>query len=255
MHFKIALCIFFLGSQLTAHAQSPSAKLNLIVVEGEGAINNISHRVAREPIIQVEDENRKPVAGAAVTFILPDGGASGVFLDGSRSLITVTDESGRAVARGLQTNRLAGKFQIRVTASFQGQVGSAVIHQVNAMAAAAGAAGGAAGAGQERAALPAGWQRQRESAKSSRLLLSSLAPRSEVGWRPLRKVGAGVRPPPQCQGHPSPPSLCPARSSWVRPSEVSHATQGACFPCFRNMLRRTSFRAGFHRRAGSRAGI
>lgn len=147
MYSKIAVCISFLGLQLTAHDQASSAKLNLIVVEGEGAINNLSQRVAREPIVQVEDENRKPVAGAAVTFILPDGGASGVFLDGSRTLITVTDQSGRAIARGLQANRLAGKFQIRVSASFQGQVGSTVIQQVNAIAAAAGAAGGAAGAG------------------------------------------------------------------------------------------------------------
>ena len=42
--------------------------LNLIVVEGEGAINNIRQRTARETIVQVEDENRKPVADAVVVF-------------------------------------------------------------------------------------------------------------------------------------------------------------------------------------------
>ena len=48
------------------------AKLNLVIVEGEGAINNVRQRTAREPIVQVEDENHKPVAGAVVVFLLPN---------------------------------------------------------------------------------------------------------------------------------------------------------------------------------------
>ena len=32
-----------------------------LCVEGDGAINNIRQRTAREPIVQVEDENHKPV--------------------------------------------------------------------------------------------------------------------------------------------------------------------------------------------------
>src|SRR5690348_13602149 len=38
-----------------AAAQDAPAKLNLVIVEGEGAINNIRQRTAREPIVQVED--------------------------------------------------------------------------------------------------------------------------------------------------------------------------------------------------------
>lgn len=139
----VASLLFF---PLCSLCQPAPAKLNLMIVEGEGAINNISQRIAREPIIQVEDENRKPVSGAVVTFLLPENGASGVFLDGSKTLVTITDESGRAAASGLRANKLAGKFQIRVTASFQGAVGNTVINQVNALVAAA-AAGGAVGAG------------------------------------------------------------------------------------------------------------
>lgn len=48
--------------------------LNLVVLEGEGATNNIRQRTAREPIVQVEDENHKPVAGAIVVFTLPSNG-------------------------------------------------------------------------------------------------------------------------------------------------------------------------------------
>lgn len=131
---------------LIATAQTPS-KLNLVIVEGEGAINNIRQRVSREPIVQVEDENRRPVAGASVVFLLPNNGASGVFTDGSRMLTTVTDQNGRAVMRGFQPNNSPGQMQIRVTASHQGQTATATITQTNALAAAAAGAGAGAAAG------------------------------------------------------------------------------------------------------------
>ena len=62
-----------------APAPAP-AKLNIVIVEGEGAINNIRQRTAREPIVQVEDENHRPVAGAAVLFLLPENGPGGASL-------------------------------------------------------------------------------------------------------------------------------------------------------------------------------
>jgi hypothetical protein len=40
-------------------------KLNIVVLEGDGAINNIRRRTAREPVIQAVDENRKPVLDAS----------------------------------------------------------------------------------------------------------------------------------------------------------------------------------------------
>src|SRR6202166_2443991 len=92
-----------------APAQAPAApKLNLVIVEGDGAINNVRQRTAREPIVQVEDENHKPVAGAAVVFLLPDHGATGVFANGSRTLTVMTDSQGRAVAHGFHPNHVQG---------------------------------------------------------------------------------------------------------------------------------------------------
>src|ERR1700683_1413663 len=79
-------------------AQAPAHTLNLVIVEGDGVINNIRQRTAREPIVQVEDENHKPVAGAAVLFLLPEHGAGGTFADGSHSLTVTTNSAGRASA-------------------------------------------------------------------------------------------------------------------------------------------------------------
>lgn len=123
--------------------QTPAApqKLNLVIVEGEGAVNNVRQRVAREPIVQVEDENRRPVAGAAVTFLLPNQGAGATFANGARSLTVLTDNQGRAVARGLQPNNVNGQFQIRVNASHQGQTASTAINMTNSVVAGAVAGG------------------------------------------------------------------------------------------------------------------
>ena len=115
-----------------ARAQPAPAKLNIVIVGGEGAINNIRQRTAREPIVQVEDENHRPVAGAAVLFLLPDSGPSGLFEGGGRTIEVKTDSAGRAIGRGFKVNKVEGKFQIQVQATYEGVTASAMIAQVNA---------------------------------------------------------------------------------------------------------------------------
>ena len=128
---------------------APGQSLQIVVVEGEGAINNVRSRVNREPIVRVEDQNHKPVAGAAVVFFLPNEGPGGTFLNGTSSLTTTTDARGRAIARGAQFNQQAGTMQIRVAASYAGQTASAVISQSNVVgpvvSGGGGGGGGAAG--------------------------------------------------------------------------------------------------------------
>ncbi len=124
-------------------AQEAPHQLNLVIVEGEGAINNIRQRTAREPIVQVEDENHKPVAGAVVVFALPSQGAGGTFTGGAQTLTVITDNQGRAVAAGLRPNGVEGQFQIHVTASHRGSTANTTIGMTNAAAAGAGAAAGA----------------------------------------------------------------------------------------------------------------
>lgn len=128
-----------------AAAQDAPGKLSLVVIDGEGAINNIKQRTAREPVVQVEDENHRPIAGAAVVFTLPSQGATGTFPGGGHSLTVMSDDQGRAIARGLRPNNVQGQYQIRVTASKNGQSANANINQSNALV--AGAAGAAAAGG------------------------------------------------------------------------------------------------------------
>ena len=117
-----SLCIglSFLIAFPPLHAQTLPTELNIVVVEGEGAINNVRQRVARAPVVRVEDQNHKPIAGAAVVFTLPTEGATGEFSNGAKSLTMITDNQGTAVAQGLRLNQLAGKMPIHVNVSYRG---------------------------------------------------------------------------------------------------------------------------------------
>ena len=128
-----------------AQAQDAAPRLNIVIVEGDGAINNIRQRTAREPIIQVEDENHKPIAGAAVVFTLPGQGAGGSFAGGAHTLSVVTDNQGRAIARGFHPNNVQGQYQIHITASNGGQSANANISQTNTLVTAGTATTAAAG--------------------------------------------------------------------------------------------------------------
>lgn len=116
---------------LVAAQAGANAKLKIVILEGEGAINNARQRTARDPVVEVRDENDRPIAGAVVTFALPDRGASGAFANGAKSVTVTTNAQGQATATGLQANNAAGEFQIHVTASHEGQTASTTISQTN----------------------------------------------------------------------------------------------------------------------------
>ena len=115
--------------------------LHITILDGEDSLNNIRERTAREPIVQVEDENHKPVAGALLIFSIQNGGtgASGTF-NGLSTLSVTTDSEGKAIAHGLKPNATSGSYTIGVTATFGALVATAIIHQSNI----AGAGGGGA---------------------------------------------------------------------------------------------------------------
>ena len=129
----LALAAACHGAQLPP---SPPIGLKITVVEGDGAINNITEGRARDPVVRVTDDDNRPLTGAAVTFLLPDLGAGGSFPTGASVTVTTGDD-GLATARGLRPNNVAGQFQIRVTASYRALVARASITQTNAAPASA----------------------------------------------------------------------------------------------------------------------
>ncbi len=150
---------FFASAQLfPAHlcaqetAAGQSSELKIVIIEGEGGVNNIKKGTATMPVVEVRDRNDKPVAGAVVVFMLPGSGPSGTFANGSKLFTAVTDSNGR-VAATLRPNNVPGQFKIDVSASHQGKTAKATINQTNAVV---GAAAGAAGISALKIALIAG---------------------------------------------------------------------------------------------------
>jgi hypothetical protein len=135
MNRLLALTIaLVLSGQTVVDAQAPPPpQLQITILDGEGALNNIKQQTAREPIVQVEDENHKPIAGALVIFALPQSGPGGTFAGGSTVFNGVSDVNGHAIATGLTPNNIAGKYQIQVTAKYHNLTAHSSINQSNFM--------------------------------------------------------------------------------------------------------------------------
>jgi hypothetical protein len=129
----LVLTLALSGQTLLQAEAPPAPQLQITILDGEGALNNIKQQTAREPIVQVEDENHRPVAGALVIFSLPQSGASGTFAGGSTEFDAVTDAAGHATATGLTPNKVIGKYQIQVDAKYHGLTAHTTINQSNYM--------------------------------------------------------------------------------------------------------------------------
>lgn len=131
--------LLLLWTQLSFAQADVSSKYKLNIVRGSNLVNSVKKRVATEPIVEIRDENDRPVAGVAVTFTLPGVGPSGTFAGTNSQVATViTSANGQATAPSFTANTLTGSFDMRVSAAVQGQRLSAVIPMSNAAVAAAG---------------------------------------------------------------------------------------------------------------------
>jgi hypothetical protein len=140
---SLAVCaaLWLCGPASAQILKTPDAvpqKLMITILDGDGALNNIRQRDAREPIVQVTDENHKPVAGALVLFTIHGGanGASATF-EGAQTLTVRTGEDGIAHASGMQVAKSPGSFTVSVTATATVAAGVTIaaaqvlIHQSN----------------------------------------------------------------------------------------------------------------------------
>lgn len=116
MHRRIFWLAAF-GIALSSLATAQVAILQIQLIEGDGAVHAPGSRSTHPLTVQVTDETGKPIPEASVSFHLPDEGPGGAFTNGLRTEIAVTDFRGRASLRGLQVNKISGRFQIWIVAS------------------------------------------------------------------------------------------------------------------------------------------
>jgi len=118
---KPAVCILSLllaCPALPAQFSFTAVGLKIVVLQGDGAVNDIKTRIVTEPVVEIRDERDLPVAGAEVVFQLPSSGPGGVFPDRTKTY---------------KTRSQPGHFIIKVTATKDTQTASIVINQQNSV--------------------------------------------------------------------------------------------------------------------------
>jgi hypothetical protein len=124
----IILCI-----QLAIPISQAADTLQVKVIEGQEGVNRIKAQAAVQPVVEVSDEQGKPVAGAEVTFMLPVAGPGATFQGWLRSVVLQTGPDGRAAVTNLVPNNEEGRFRIKVNAVNGTARGSALITQTNTL--------------------------------------------------------------------------------------------------------------------------
>ena len=130
-------CSQILGAQgpppADAQPSLPTVQsLKVTSLVGNRGVNDLERRVMTPLVVQVLDQNSRPVDGAQVVFRFPLKGPGASFPNQQTSQTVRTNADGQAAAVGWMANREVGSFQVEVTASRGNEVGSATISMTNA---------------------------------------------------------------------------------------------------------------------------
>ena len=119
----------FLSCQLALAEQMP-AGFTIAVIQGNEAVNYTNQEPAQVPMVRVMDSSGRPLAGARVSFQVPDSGPSATF-KGARTYTAVTRRGGIAKAEGFTANDDPGPFTMTVVAEYDGQTAQQQVAQNN----------------------------------------------------------------------------------------------------------------------------
>lgn len=113
-------------------APLPTVKsLKVIALAGDGEMNDLERRVMAPLVVQVTDQNDRPVEGADVVFRFPLNGPGAIFSDQKNSKSVKSNAQGQAAATGWVANGGLGTFEIHVTAAYGNQMGDTTISMSN----------------------------------------------------------------------------------------------------------------------------
>ena len=121
------------GSQ----AVTPAARgqtiqnLNIIPLAGNRENNDLERRVMAPLVVQVLDQDLRPVEGAGVVFRFPSSGPGATFANQENSMTFRTNADGQVAAVGWVANGQAGTFQVKVSATRGNEAGEATISMTN----------------------------------------------------------------------------------------------------------------------------
>jgi hypothetical protein len=105
-----------LAPTATPQSDDGAIHLQLKVIGAEGAVHLAGSRSSEPLTIQVSDEVGRPVAGAAISFLMPGDGPAGIFANGLSTEILTTGRDGRASVEKIRWGHATGPVRIRITA-------------------------------------------------------------------------------------------------------------------------------------------
>jgi hypothetical protein len=104
--------------------------LKILVLAGSGENNDLERRVMAPLVVQVLDQDDRPMVGAEVVFRFPINGPGATFTGGKSSVTVRTNGGGQAAAVNWMANGV-GTFQVHVNASYGNQVGETTVSMSN----------------------------------------------------------------------------------------------------------------------------
>jgi hypothetical protein len=127
----VILSFFALGSAIAGQSE---IGLKIVVLEGSGAPIVVSQQAPKPIRLRIVDTRGQAVSGATVLLTAPATGPSGVFLNGSHSMIVFADQQGYAEVPDYHANATAGGYQIQVQAAYMGEVTNLSLPHTNVVA-------------------------------------------------------------------------------------------------------------------------
>lgn len=107
--------------------------LKILVLAGNGELNDLQRKVMAPLVIQVLDTNDRPVEGADVVFRFPIEGPGATFAGGKTSETVRTNATGQAAALNWMANGMVGRFEVHVTATYGNQIGETTLKMTNVL--------------------------------------------------------------------------------------------------------------------------
>jgi hypothetical protein len=105
--------------------------LKLTALAGNKAMNDLERGLMSPLVIQVLDQNDRPVEGAEVVFRFPLNGPGATFRGGNTSQTVRTNGQGQAAATNWTANNQTGTFDVHVTAAYGNQLGETTVSMTN----------------------------------------------------------------------------------------------------------------------------
>jgi hypothetical protein len=105
--------------------------LKVTALAGNKEMNDLENGLMAPLVVQVLDQNDRPVEGAEVVFRFPLDGPGAAFRGGNTSQTVRTNGQGQAAALNWTANNQVGPFDVRVTAAYGNQLGDTTVSMTN----------------------------------------------------------------------------------------------------------------------------